>query len=178
MLATFYHRHDCVEVLLQHSVDINARSGEGATALWYAASMGNLPIVKLLLARGADLEISDHRVGAAPLAVAAASGRLEIVDALLTNEPPSSINAQNKNGDTALMMAYASNEMACADRLLNNFPPADSMIANKVSLVFFCVFCGGVSFLHSCVVSSLIRMVRLRWICATRLQPEARYRPV
>jgi hypothetical protein len=48
-----------VQQLLNQGADIEAMSGDGATALTVAASSGNADLVKLLLARGANIEGAD-----------------------------------------------------------------------------------------------------------------------
>src|SRR5687767_15371449 len=48
-----------VTALLDKGADVNAKFRYGATALFKAAERGNLDIVKLLLARGADATVRD-----------------------------------------------------------------------------------------------------------------------
>jgi hypothetical protein len=59
-------RPETVEWLLEHGADVNRRAtfggpghGEGVTALHLAAENGDLPMIKLLLERGADPKIED-----------------------------------------------------------------------------------------------------------------------
>jgi ankyrin repeat protein len=56
-----------VTKLLDEGVDVNTRYRYGATALSYAADHGRLDVVKVLLARGADVNVKDTFYGATPL---------------------------------------------------------------------------------------------------------------
>jgi ankyrin repeat protein len=47
-------RVSMVESLLKNGIDINVRNSEGMTPLMAAAGTGNMPIIRLILARGAD----------------------------------------------------------------------------------------------------------------------------
>jgi ankyrin repeat protein len=59
-----------VKFLLDHGAEIDARDRESnATALSYAASLGRVEVVELLLARGADPTLKNVR-GQTPLDVA------------------------------------------------------------------------------------------------------------
>ena len=63
-----------VALLLDHGGDREARENEsGSTPLYDAASMGRLEVVKLLLARGADVNAA-NKAGATPLHAAVANG--------------------------------------------------------------------------------------------------------
>jgi ankyrin repeat protein len=53
-----------VKILLDNGADVNAKHGEGSTALMVAAQTGHLQIVKLLLEKGADMNAeSDYVAG-------------------------------------------------------------------------------------------------------------------
>ena len=56
-LASGYGRHDVVEHLLESGVDPTATSGDGMTALHWAANGADVDIVKLLLAHNVPLEV-------------------------------------------------------------------------------------------------------------------------
>src|SRR4030095_5333613 len=53
-----------VTALLDKGVDVNAKFRYGMTALFKAAERGHVDIVKLLLARGADIKVKDTFYGA------------------------------------------------------------------------------------------------------------------
>ena len=66
-------------LLLDNGADINRRSrAKGFTPLHYAVTQNNLPVVKLLIKKGADLNSIDH-IKATPLHYAAKSGYYDIV---------------------------------------------------------------------------------------------------
>lgn len=49
----------CTQVLIFHSVDINSRDEDGNTPLYWATTMGNEDMVRLLLEHGADPLLSN-----------------------------------------------------------------------------------------------------------------------
>lgn len=73
------------KVLLAHGADVNVRSGDARTALMVAASRpGGAPVVKLLLAHGANPNPnSNPSVESSPLLEAALAGDAETMKALL-----------------------------------------------------------------------------------------------
>lgn len=86
------HDIEKVRLLLDHGADPNARSQEGRTALLIAARQpGSLPVIKLLLAKGADLRAKDNAGGGA-LHLAAETGDLEMLHFFL--EKGADVNAR------------------------------------------------------------------------------------
>jgi len=61
--ACGYGRTEAVEFLLNKGIDLGAHSGDGQTALHYAAIFGKLDIIKLLLAHNAPLELKNRYGG-------------------------------------------------------------------------------------------------------------------
>ena len=78
----------------------------GSTPLHYAASVGNLPMTKLLVGEGADLNIPDQG-GSTPLKQAAQMGQAETAVWLLQHGADA--NAAASNGQTALHVAVIRN---------------------------------------------------------------------
>ena len=78
---------------------IDATNSRDETALMLVALHGDLDSVKLLVARGAEV----NRPGWTPLHYAASGGYVAVIDALL--EAHAFIDAQSPNGTTPLMMA-------------------------------------------------------------------------
>src|SRR5258707_1044029 len=68
--------------LLQSQVDVNGASVDGTTALHWAAQLGDLDMVNLLLRRGATPNV-ENRYGVTPLRGACVRGSVAVVEALL-----------------------------------------------------------------------------------------------
>src|SRR5262245_9925380 len=62
-----------VRALISQRADVNARQGDGSTALHWAVYKGNLAIVEALIAAGADVKAAT-REGATPLYLASVNG--------------------------------------------------------------------------------------------------------
>ena len=78
-----------VTSLLDQGVDVNAKFRYGTTALFKAAERGYLEIVKLLIARGADLKVKDTFYGATAMTWALDGNHVEVVTTLLEKDPDS-----------------------------------------------------------------------------------------
>jgi len=89
--------------LLDHGVDVNYQDEQyGATALHTSSQGGKEDIVKILLKRGADVNLKSKE-GNAPLMAAAFNHHESVVKILL--EAGAEVNAQNQADDTALSLA-------------------------------------------------------------------------
>ncbi|HEY3455602.1 MAG TPA: ankyrin repeat domain-containing protein [Bryobacteraceae bacterium] len=101
-------------MLIEHGADVNVRTQQGRTPLMVAAKrQGNLDLLRLLLAKGAD----PHIPGDTTLLAAAQSGDLEIMRLLI--EKGSSVNAIGaRAGETPLHHAAASGSIEAARLLL------------------------------------------------------------
>ena len=75
-----------VTSLLDQGADVNAKFRYGATALFKAAERGHTEIVKLLLARGADVTVKDTFYGATAMSWALDNDHVETVRALLEKD--------------------------------------------------------------------------------------------
>src|SRR6476660_6630161 len=75
--------------LLDQGAEVNAKFRYGATALFKAAERGHLEIVKILLARGADVSVKDTFYNATAMTWAMDGGHVEIVRELLEKQPSS-----------------------------------------------------------------------------------------
>src|SRR5258708_2393854 len=96
------HDEAKVRLLLDHGANINARTVDGRTAAYQAASMANaVAVLRLLLDRGADPN-AKTLIGMTPL-IAAARGNLEAMHLLIDRK--ADVNARNAAGATALMAA-------------------------------------------------------------------------
>jgi hypothetical protein len=59
-IAAWHGRLDLIKLLLAFGAEVNARNGNGSTALHRASHKNNVPAVQLLLAHGADYTIRDR----------------------------------------------------------------------------------------------------------------------
>ena len=71
-MAVLNNRYECIALLVEYNVALDAVNSLGQTALWYASSKGYLPIVELLVNAGADAKADN--TGKTPLAAAAENG--------------------------------------------------------------------------------------------------------
>lgn len=113
-----------IEVLLAKGANVNAQDITGATALIYATISRNPPIVRLLLKKGADVNVRgggstalifalDHRGGDSDLF----SKQAEIAKLLL--DAGADVNATDDFGKTALMQAAGNNQVDAVRLLLD-----------------------------------------------------------
>jgi len=63
--AAFAHNIPALELMLKLGFDVNTRGGEGFTPVGHASLRGHVDTVRLLIARGADLEIRNQYGGTA-----------------------------------------------------------------------------------------------------------------
>jgi len=63
--AAFAHNIPTLELMLKLGFDVNTRGGEGFTPVGHASLRGHVDTVRLLIARGADLEIRNQYGGTA-----------------------------------------------------------------------------------------------------------------
>jgi ankyrin repeat protein/spore coat protein CotH len=86
--------------------------------LWSAAKAGDITALKDQLAKGADLNDLDPKIGLTPLAWASMSGQLETVRFIISKG--GNVNAQNKDGSVALHGAAFLAQTEIVDLLLKN----------------------------------------------------------
>lgn len=103
-----------VRALLAAGADVDARQGDGATALHWAAHRGDPALAEALLAAGADVDAA-NALGATPLWLASQNGDARLVARLLA--AGADANVRLKMGETSLMSAARSGS-AEAVRLL------------------------------------------------------------
>jgi ankyrin repeat protein len=127
---------DIVKLLLDNKADVNVVAKDGTTALMLAAEVGNTEIVKSLLDKGANANITrtqngeiltdgpnDTSVkitrGTNSLNLAISSGNLETVRLLLPHVSKEVLNTRDNNGMTPLMIAAKSNNTEMVNALLS-----------------------------------------------------------
>jgi hypothetical protein len=114
-----------VQALLDGGLSPDAKNEYGATPLAYAADKGHLEIVKLLLARGATVDVEDTFYQSTALAWAAYNGHAEIVRALI---------AAGANADGAVMMAISRDKPAVVKVVLESGKVATSDLAGALAM--------------------------------------------
>jgi len=102
--------------LLARGININTRNAGGETALRIASINNDLPVARFLLEKGADPNMADIH-GRSPLSRAAGEGFNALLKLLLT-APGIDVDAQKKDGDTALRLAVVHNQLECTRLLL------------------------------------------------------------
>jgi ankyrin repeat domain-containing protein 50 len=86
----------------------------GYTVLMCAAHQGHLSVTKILVAKGAKVNLADDG-GVTALIEASAEGHDEIVDFL--TKQGADVNVRNKNGDTALSFAMMNKSLCNRDNV-------------------------------------------------------------
>jgi ankyrin repeat protein len=104
--ATYKGDIDLVSELMNDPkvrIFINETDTNGETALMAACKKGNKDIVKLLLEKGADVNIRKYKNNRTALMFACRSGNIDIINELLIKGAGKTINDENLDGKTVLM---------------------------------------------------------------------------
>ncbi len=108
--------------LVHQRKNLNAQDEAGATALAWAVARNNAPVVKQLLAAGADPNLGDAS-GVGPLILAVAANQQDVVAMLL--DGGANPNAPRDSGETPLMTAARVGSPDIARMLLSHGAKAD-----------------------------------------------------
>ncbi|HEY7211700.1 MAG TPA: ankyrin repeat domain-containing protein [Bryobacteraceae bacterium] len=155
LLASAYANDtESIKIFLEKGADVNARNIAGLNALMFAASHGNVEIVRALLARGANVNEQSgptiappvrHGLIAvgklSPLMLAVTSGSAETVRLLL--QAGADVNAKDVRGMTPLMLAIATDHPndVIVGMLLAKGPAMDAKSnANETALAWSAKF--------------------------------------
>ena len=103
MRATRARQAQAVAWMLQAGADVNLRDGQLDNPFLYAGAEGDLAILRLAIAAGADTRLT-NRYGGTALIPAAERGHVEVVRELLTRTDVD-VNHVNRLGWTALLEA-------------------------------------------------------------------------
>jgi ankyrin repeat protein len=106
-----------VRLLISQKADVNASQPDGATALQWAAHLGDLDMAGVLIEAGADVKIA-NREGATALFLACETGNAAMIGKLLN--AGADANERWPGGDTPLMMASRSGNLAAMKLLLDH----------------------------------------------------------
>ena len=130
------YKGDTEEVirLLNNGEDIDEQNINGAIALFPAILNNNEKMVKLLLDRGANINIKGEF---GPLILAVTEGNENIVNLLL--DRGADINEQNIKGDTALIYAVTNNNINMVKLLLNRDANIDKKDINGYTSLIIAV---------------------------------------
>ncbi len=116
-LADAVQRRDKAAVLslLKKKADVNAPQGDGATALHWAAYLGDAETTALLIRAGARISAPNY-YGVTPLVLASRAGSTAVIEQLLKAgaDPNSAVRA----GETPLMLAVRSGQVDAVKMLL------------------------------------------------------------
>ena len=106
-----------VQALLDKGASVNAKTRYGATPLSYASDRGSVEVVKLLLERGADVNVTDTFYNATPIVWAAQRKHVEVVKMLI---------GKGASKETAMEIAVGQGDAGVAKVVLDagGLPPA------------------------------------------------------
>ncbi|XP_037950810.1 protein fem-1 homolog B isoform X2 [Teleopsis dalmanni] len=111
----------------------------GATALWVAAGMGHMQIVKLLVKRGADVN-HNTKAQSSPLRAACYEGRLDIVRYLIQHG--AEVNLANQYNNTSIMIAAYKGHTDVVDTLLKNGASPNEQALCGATALHYAAECG------------------------------------
>ena len=113
--AVRFADHDAVERLLRGTIDVDAATADGMTALHWAVQRDSVALTERLIAAGANVR-ARNRYGVPPLTLAVTNGNAAIVARLIT--AGADPNTQLDGGETVLMTAARTGEVEVILRLL------------------------------------------------------------
>lgn len=127
MVAMQQSSNKVVDLLVNWpTTNLSIKNRQGETPLMLAALNNKLPLAKLLILRGADV----NQAGWTPLHYAATKGHIEMMRLMIDNS--AYLDAESPNGTTPLMMAAHYGTPMAVKLLLEE--GADPRIKNKLGL--------------------------------------------
>ncbi|MGI9625895.1 MAG: ankyrin repeat domain-containing protein, partial [Longimicrobiales bacterium] len=125
-VADAAQRGDAPEVkrLVDAGADVDGAQGDGMTGLHWAASNGDVEVLRILLESGADLEAGTRLGGHTPLHIASRVGHGDIVGQLV--EAGADVGARTTTGATALHFAASSDNETALSALIEGGAEVDA----------------------------------------------------
>ncbi|SCA62494.1 hypothetical protein SCG7086_AA_00700 [Chlamydiales bacterium SCGC AG-110-P3] len=133
-LAAMANSPDAINALLDGEADINAMNSEGNTALHLAADAGSEEALNALLKKNPDLSIVNNEKNT-PLhtAINTKRPRGKIVELILKNSNPKTVNLANKDGNTALHLSLMSRDSYVYRWIAGYLIDVDDIDVNKLN---------------------------------------------
>ncbi|WP_428230049.1 ankyrin repeat domain-containing protein [Flavobacterium sp.] len=150
--ATRQNNLEILNIILDTNVDINLKS-EGAykqTAIFTPAEASRIPVLKILLERGANPDIQD-KYKMTPLQWAAQQGKIEAVKTLL--EFGASVNTKNHKGVTTLMSATIKGITECVQILIEAGAEINSAAKDGFTELMYAAYYGNEETLQYLLIS-------------------------
>ena len=120
-----------VEKLLKTKIDINAKDSNEFTALTYASYKNNLPMVQLLLSKGADPNKGANSPNGSALSMAARHENVKIVLELLKSK--AKLEIEDVTGMTPLLIAVKKNNSKLVKIFIDNGANVNAQALESVS---------------------------------------------
>ena len=124
------------EKLLKQNANVNKKDDAGFTPLLVAAGLGNVKMVKLLLAAGADVNLLDSKMGTSPLHKAAQSGVIDAAKLLIQHGAFIDLQAPT-NGHTPLIDAAWHRNPGLVKYLLDQGANADIKASDGTTAIWW-----------------------------------------
>jgi ankyrin repeat protein len=99
---------ESIHLLVQHGADVNAKTLDGWTVLYFATTQDDIQIVQFLIDHGADVNAQDRRLKVTPLIATIESRRSKMAQFLI--EYHADLNLRDVYGRTALDYAKRRNQ--------------------------------------------------------------------
>ncbi|MFA5927822.1 MAG: ankyrin repeat domain-containing protein [Candidatus Margulisiibacteriota bacterium] len=124
------------QFLIDNGADVNL-NGNFYTPLMDAVGGNDLPMVKILIAKGAKVNarIEDHETA---LVLATADGHKEMIDYLLANG--ADVNLPGGDNITPLMNAVKNNDVALTERLIALGAEINALDGNNNTAFYYCAY--------------------------------------